>query len=232
MHLFLILLQAAIAIITSPAPGDTVAGTTSLRGTAASPAFARYEIAFAYDPNPTDTWFEIQPPSTLPVIDSTLAEWDTRLIADGEYMIRLRVFSSGSNTPVETIVRGIQVRNTAPTESASTPSTDPAATGVLTPTGAGPQPTHTGVQPTHTSVQANVPSLPAPTAPVVGSSTPTPAPVAPLLDLSTYSSAFCNGVVLSFFGFILLGTYVALRDRIRRLVRRWIRRVMSDIRKP
>jgi hypothetical protein len=240
MTLFLILLQAAVALIASPAPGDTLIGTAILRGTAASPQFERYEIAFAYDPNPTDTWFEIQPASTGQVIDGVLAEWDTRLIADGNYMIRLRVFSSGSNTPAETIVRNIQVRNIAPTEPPPTRPAGATDTGVPTaaatparpgtpepgastatrpsPTDAGIQPTGTSVEPTGTGVQLNTPTA--------------AAPLPPFLDLSTYSSAFCNGVYLTFFAFVLLGTYVALRDRIRRLVRRWIRRILSDIRKP
>lgn len=226
MYLFLILIQAAVAIITAPVPGDTVLGIINIRGTAASPEFARYEIAFAYDPNPTDTWFEIQPASTSQVTEGPLAVWDTTGITDGNYMIRLRVFSSGSNTPVETILRNIQVRNTAPTGTAVQPLPSPPGPGLDAPT---TQPSST---PTLALLDTTATPLPSPSATIAATSASPPAAVPPFLDLSTYSSAFCNGVYLSLAAFVLLGIYVALRDRIRRLVRRWIRRVMSDIRKP
>lgn len=213
MTLFLILLQAALAVITAPASGDSAAGALTITGTASGPQFERYEIAFAYDPNPTDTWFELQPPSPTPVVDGTLAVWDTRAISDGNYMIRLRVYSAGSNSPVETIIRNIQVRNTAPGEA---PTVEASLTAAPTPTLA--------------LLETTATPLPEPTPTVAATSSP--APPAPFLNLSTYSSAFCNGVYLSFLAFILLGIYVALHDKIRRLVRRWLRRIMSDIRKP
>ncbi|MEK7326057.1 MAG: hypothetical protein AAB217_12450, partial [Chloroflexota bacterium] len=128
MNLLLVLLQA-IAIITSPAQNEAVAGVVNITGTATHPQFVRYEIAFAYDPNPTDTWFELQPPSETQVADGLLASWDTAGISDGTYMIRLRVYSSDSATPQETIVRGIKIQNTAP------PTAAPTATGeAATPT--------------------------------------------------------------------------------------------------
>jgi len=73
MFLLLILLQAA-AIITAPAPGDAVTGSVNITGTATHPQLTRYEVAFAYDPNPTDTWFELQPPSTNSVTDGVLED--------------------------------------------------------------------------------------------------------------------------------------------------------------
>ncbi len=219
MKLFLILLQAAVALITSPTQGEVVTGSVNITGTATHPQFARYEVAFAYDPNPTDTWFEIQPPSTHQVTDGILAVWNTTSITDGNYMIRLRVFSSSSSTPSETIVRNVKVRNNAPTE-APAPSVTTEPTVV-------PSPTTVLLGPTATL-------LPPPTA--TGSSVSVlpeaPASVPAFLDLSSYSSAFCNGVYFTGGAFLLLGSYVALRDRIRRPIRRWIRRLVSDSRKP
>ncbi len=219
MRLFLILLQVAVTLITSPTQGEVVTGSVNITGTATHPQFARYEVAFAYDPNPTDTWFEIQPPSANQVTDGILAIWNTTSITDGNYMIRLRVFSSSSSTPSETIVRNIKVRNNAPTET-------PAPSVTTEPTVA-PSPTTILLGPTTTL-------LPPPTA--TGSSVSVlpeaPASVPAFLDLSSYSSAFCNGVYFTGGAFLLLGIYVALRDRIRRPIRRWIRRIISDSRKP
>ncbi|MBM4425072.1 MAG: hypothetical protein FJ030_17120 [Chloroflexi bacterium] len=218
MNLILILLQTVIAVITGPSSGEVVAGTVSISGSAAGPQFARYEIAFAYDLNPTDTWFEIQPPSTSQVSDSLLAAWDTNGIIDGNYMIRLRVYSTDSATPVETIVRNIKVRNNAPTE---TPPPSVTAEPTLA-----PSPTTVVLGPTATL-------LPPPTATSLAPSFPDiPASLPPFLDLSTYTSAFCNGVYFTACAFTLLGIYAALRDRIRRPIRRWIRRIISDSKKP
>ncbi|MBI3244050.1 MAG: hypothetical protein HYZ49_17340 [Chloroflexi bacterium] len=211
MNLLFALLQA-IAIITSPASNETVAGVVNITGTASHPQFIRYEIAFAYDPSPTDTWFELQPPSETQITDNLLAAWDTTSISDGVYMIRLRVFASGTDTPEETIVRGIKIQNTAP------PTAAPAATSEAA------TPTSTPVLPTATF------------APTFASS-PFPAispvsPSSPSFDLSPYTSAFCNGVYLTFGVFIFLGLYASLRDKIRRPILRWLRRIISDSKKP
>ncbi len=216
MTLFLILLQATV-LITSPLQGDTVAGAVNIVGTATHPQFARYEIAFAYDPNPTDTWFEIQPPARTQVTESTLAVWDTTHITDGNYMLRLRVYAADSNTSVEIIIRDIQVRNTAPTETPLTPVVSVAPTILATPTLLLDTPTATPLP------------LPTATAPSLRAST-TPLPT--FLDYSTYTSAFCNGAYLAGGAFLLGGIYLFLRDRIRRPIRRWIKRIISDIRKP
>ena len=217
MFLLLILLQAA-AIITAPAPGDAVTGSVNITGTATHPQLTRYEVAFAYDPNPTDTWFELQPPSTNSVTDGVLAVWDTTRITDGNYMLRLRVYAANSDTPLETIVRNIQVQNNAPI---ATPTLPDSLTPTLNPTA------------TLTRLDSTATPLPEPTATLPSSPTSPPSPSLPaFLDLSNYTSSFCNGVYLTLGAFVLLGIYVALRDRIRRPIRRWLRRIMSDARKP
>jgi hypothetical protein len=219
MLLLLLLLQAATAIISGPTQGDLVIGTINITGTATHPQFARYEVAFAYDPNTTDSWFEIPAAASTPVEDGTLATWDTTQITDGAYMLRLRVFATGSNTPVEMIIRNITVGNDAPTPA-------PTVDVTLAPTAS--------VTPTLTFLETTATALPAPTATLEFAQpiTPTPQPLPAFLNLSVYSSAFCNGSILAFAAFLVLGSYVVLRDRIRRPFRRWLRRVMSDLRKP
>jgi len=235
---FLLAFLQALVLITTPISGDTVVGTLTITGTAASPQFDHYETAFAYDPNTTDTWFEIAPPSTTPVTSGPLASWDTSNITDGVYMIRLRVYSTDSKAPVEVIVRNIKVSNSSPTAVPGAPTTAPGeATSVspdltpaadattaidLTPAGATPQATVPGQEPTA-----------ALTATPEATSTPTGLAALPaFLNLSSYASAFCNGVYLTAAVFLVLGVYVVVRDRIRRPIRKWLRRVVSDIRKP
>ncbi len=225
MTLLLALIQA-LSLITAPTTGSTVQGTVTIAGTAASPTFDHYEIAFAYDPNATDTWFEIAPPNTAAVASGQLATWDTTSITDGTYMLRLRVFSTDSKTPTDVIVRNIQVRNNAPTPAVTNASASPEVT--LSPT----LPSLGGLTPTaETTAAVTVTPTGAPTLPPTTTAVPAlnlPA----FLDLSSYASAFCNGVYLMAAIFLVLGLYVVVRDKIRGPIRKWLRRVVSDIRKP
>ncbi|MBI5348282.1 MAG: hypothetical protein HZB77_03025 [Chloroflexi bacterium] len=211
MNLFLIFIQIGAAIISSPAQGQTIRGQVSISGSATHPQFVRYEIAFAYDPNPTETWFEIQT-STTPIATGALATWDTRGLTDGLYMIRLRVYSKDSTKPEEAIVRRIQIGNAiTPTPVASASA---AVAATLIPTASAPT-TATPLPPTPT-----LSFIPAPTR----------APIQ--FDPTPYGNSFCGGSAITFFLFAILGLYAALRDRIRRPIRRWWRRVGSDIKKP
>lgn len=207
---FLLILLQAVALITFPTTSQTVLGQVTITGVASHPQFSRYEIAFAYDPNPTDTWFELQPPATAPVTDGPLAAWDTTRISDGAYMIRLRVYSTDAATPTETTIRGIKVQNTI------LPTAAPTATAEATTPAPTTPPTSTPVA----AVETAIPVIAAPEA------------ILPAFDVSPYTSAFCNGVGLTLFIFLLMGLYAALRDRIRRPLWRWIRRVLSDSKKP
>lgn len=77
--------------ITSPASGDAIRGEVTITGTTDILGFASSQLDYSYASNPTDTWFALQT-STQPVVDSPLATWDTSLISDGDYVLRLRVF--------------------------------------------------------------------------------------------------------------------------------------------
>ena len=113
------------AEITEPGTGEAVAGIVSIFGTASHPAFESFEVAFSFDPDPTDTWFPIGEALDTPVVDGRLAIWDTTAITDGVYRLRLRVNIEGA-APFETIVGGIRVSNYTPT---ATPP--PAVVGAL-----------------------------------------------------------------------------------------------------
>ncbi|MFQ5942057.1 MAG: hypothetical protein ACE5JF_00740 [Anaerolineales bacterium] len=120
------------AEITEPGEGQSVTGIVTIFGTASHPAFESFEIAFGFDPDPTDTWFPIGEALDTPVVDGRLAIWDTTEITDGEYRLRLRVNIEGS-PPFETIVEGIRIANYTPT---ATPP--PAAARVLPTAAASP----------------------------------------------------------------------------------------------
>lgn len=82
--------------ITSPAAEEVVRGTVTVTGRLDYSSFAAAELEFGYAANPTNTWFSIRSFSQ-PVVDTTLASWDTTSITDGNYILRLRVtFEDGT----------------------------------------------------------------------------------------------------------------------------------------
>jgi len=90
--IFLISAQGSLPVaITSPLPGSIVAATITVSGTTDVVGFESYVLDFSYASNPTDTWFAIQS-SSQPEVDGPLAIWDTTMISDGDYILRLRVF--------------------------------------------------------------------------------------------------------------------------------------------
>lgn len=97
--------------ITSPAPGDILRGQVDITGTMAVLNFLSAQLVFSYASNPGGGWFAIQTFSQ-PVVDAALTVWDTTLITDGEYILRLRVnLGDGSFQEVTIPVR---VQNDAP----------------------------------------------------------------------------------------------------------------------
>ncbi len=110
--------------ITSPLPGEALQGVVSISGATDLPGFRSAEVAFAYQADPTGTWFVIQQ-SSAPVKEGALAAWDTTTITDGTYQLRVQVFLQDGQVQ-ETTLAGLRVRNYTPIET-STPPRAPAA---------------------------------------------------------------------------------------------------------
>lgn len=115
-----------------PRAGEALQGVASIRGSTAVDGFESAELAFAYDRESPDTWFFIAG-SRQPVSAGELASWDTTLITDGEYRLRVRVLDEEGNS-VEAHVRGLRVRNYTPVETERVEPTQAVATA----TGAAP----------------------------------------------------------------------------------------------
>jgi hypothetical protein len=197
--------------ISAPAQGDTVRGVVQIVGTALHPDFNHYTLEFGFDPNVDDQWFPVQDPVAQQVQNGPLAVWDTTVIADGVYQLRLRVVRNDGLTE-EFIVTGITASNAVPTALPSiVPSLTPTATvGVPTP---GPSPTPLIQQPPT--------GTPRPTATPGGPTlTPTPNPNVPLNGRQV-RSAVCRGAAITAFLFILIGVYAALRTFARAEIRSW-----------
>jgi hypothetical protein len=97
--------------ITSPAPGDTLSGGVTITGTTDVQGFVSSRLDFSYASDSTDTWFSLGEFSQ-PEVNSPLADWDTTLITDGDYILRLRVtLQDGS---FEDVTIPIKIRNDLP----------------------------------------------------------------------------------------------------------------------
>lgn len=205
------LAQEPVAAITSPADGQQLSGIVEITGSANHPEFDRYELAYGPDPNPNDAW---QPFSSnpQPVLNDVLGRWDTTKVADGGYMLRLRVVRKDSNYQ-EAFIRGLHVANqqaqASPTPSGPEPTFPPEAT--LNADANAPVPTGE-TQPVVVStvlVEQPPTSVPAATTNV----TATPADRAnarsnatgSLLDTSLFASSCFNGALVAAFAFGVLG---------------------------
>ncbi|MBN1439180.1 MAG: hypothetical protein JW929_07210 [Anaerolineales bacterium] len=180
--------------IDSPAAGETVSGMVEISGTAAASGMMRWRVEFAYDPDPTGTWFPIAEGAS-PVTNGVLAEWDVTRISEGEYTLRIAAyFADGSMR--ESIVRGIRVRRAYPLATTAEPE-------AVTPAEVPPQPAH---QPPA--------AFPAPTAAESPASTSAP-------DSTSLGAAFLAGALMAGMGFGLAALRTRwLLWRRRRMVRR------------
>ena len=200
--------------ITSPRDQAPVRGLVPIDGSATHPQFQKYEIHFGPEPNPGDQWTPIGgSPFTAPVVTGRLGLWDTTIIPDGIYSLRLRIVRQDGNYD-EYFVRGIQVSNTRPTET-STPEPSPTLSG---PTDT-PAPTPTVVigVPTVSSPTPRPTSTPLPTVP------PTDTPEPMNLPFQTVSDAACWGVGATLVLFVGVGLFFVFKAAFA-AVARWLAR--------
>ena len=200
----------AIAAINAPTRGQRVNGLVQIIGSAIHPTFGHYELHFALDPNPTDTWFPIVLAGGNSVENASLAQWDTGSISTGTYILRLQVFGSDVILLAEAFVPGIAVR-AGPEPATLTPAPMVASAILLTPV------------PTH--------SLPV-NAKRDARNSPVRSLFAQRNDKHDYRSTFLYSAVYSVAAFLALGVYLQLRRLVRPHVRRLLRRVRSDLRRP
>lgn len=193
-------------VITSPRDRDVVRGLLVIKGTATHPNFWKYEIHYAPEPNPTDQWMllglhEVQ------VVDGRLETWDTTLVPDGTYSLRLRVVRQDGNYN-EYYVRQISVSNAQPTETPTETPTPEATTRIPLP-------------PTPTVIIEQPPTAtPRPT-PTLGPAGATPTPSTPSgLNITGQgvSKAFLYGAGGTIGLFVLMGVLTTLRRLISWLI--------------
>jgi len=132
--------------IVAPQAGQVLQGIWAISGTSNVPGFRSAEVAFAYSDDTTGTWFLITS-SDQPVDNGLLANWDTTIISDGNYVLRLRV-TLDDGTTLEAVVPDLRVRNYTTVETPTPQPAAPQATIISTPTPtATPLPTPTSLPP-------------------------------------------------------------------------------------
>lgn len=190
--------QPPPAQISSPAENAMVRGTVPIVGTAVDPDFWKYEVHYAPDPNPQDQWTLVGSIHEQQVADGLLETWDTTIVPDGTYALRLRVVNRTSNYR-EIFVKGIMVVNAEPTETptlTATPLPTPTITPAATPTFL--IPTSPLAQPTATPTLAR----------------PTRSALPDVLDLNAWRQSVCLGAQLM----VIIAVAIAFVFILRRLL--------------
>jgi hypothetical protein len=177
-------------LIASPVSGQVVQGLVVVTGTISVLGFSSYELSFSYSQDETDTWFPIQT-STTPVFEGNLGTWDTTVLTDGDYNLRLRVFLLDGNIQ-EISVNDVLVRNYTPV---------PTKVPTETPTEIAPLsiPTARYIATEPATATASFP-------------TPTPLPANPVaLDRGTIIAAIGRGALASILAILLLAFLLRMR---------------------
>jgi len=182
--------QAGQAVISTPSQGQVVQGSIVVMGTVSASEFSSYELSFAYEDDPTGTWFVIASGSQ-PVFEGGLGSWDTTTLTDGDYSLRLRVFSL-DGTDQEVMVTGLRVRNYTAVPTTTFTPTSTAIVQFAPPT----------AQLIAPAPATATPSLPTPTA-----FPPNPAS----LQESAIPGAFGRGAALALLLFLAFGLLLQLR---------------------
>jgi hypothetical protein len=201
-----------VAVITSPLDGAILNGLVPITGTATHPQFQRYELAFAYSPNPTGVWFPLQAPVNTQVVNEIIGRWDTTQISDGLYSLRLRVYYSAT-AYLEAFVQNVRVQNATPTAEVISPQTPtppvaitlpPLATATATPTAPG-----IDLPPTSTPLAGGA----------ANGNLPPDTGIA-AINATVIGQAFLAGVRLTVVCFLLLAAYASIRAALRLRPRR------------
>ena len=103
---------APVLLITTPAEGAALSGQATFTGVAVSGQFSRLHTEFGAGLNPT-SWLPMDT-KILPVLNSTIASWDTTTVDDGPYTVRVTLSDGGFGDTVATMT--VVVRNTETAE--------------------------------------------------------------------------------------------------------------------
>jgi hypothetical protein len=226
--------EGLVAAITSPEEGQQLFGLVNITGSAEHPtAFESYTLEYNDLGDPNAPWLLVQPRVQQQVKDNVLGTWNTNLVPDGTYRLRLRVFLQDGQVG-EFVVSDLKVVNSVPTPVPTSSSGLAIGATPAAPT-PGPSPTSPIVQPPSNNPSAGEVAVPA--APDDGSGPGESGPVnlepparnTARINTSRVRSAFCTGVYLTLGAFGVMLGYVLVRGRIRPFTRRLIWQIQDDV---
>ena len=112
--------QLPTVLINNPQNSQTVENVLTITGVASGPNFNYYQLQYAPASNP-DSWVDITPQSTNQVTSAgtQLGTWDTRTVANGQYILRLHVVSTTGG--YIDVTRNVTIQNTQPTPTPTVP---------------------------------------------------------------------------------------------------------------
>jgi hypothetical protein len=212
------------AKIDAPSMDTFESGTIQITGTATDPAFLEYDLDFTADPPVgAEGWQPVQPPIAQQVQDGVLAAWDTSVVSNGKYWIRLRVVRQDGSA----IEDKVRVRVVNVTATPILPQIIPTLTAAE-PVGAPPGPAATmsiWQPPTRTPRPTMTPGGPTPT---LRTFDPGDSPFRPEL----LQQAAWNGLLMGVGAFVLLGGYALMRAAVRGETRGGWRQFRADFINP
>lgn len=181
--------------LTAPALAGVVSGVVEIRGQAQVPGFQFFKVEYA--PQGSEKWALIGTDVTqTPVTNGRLALWQTGLVPDGVYSIRLRVVDVTGNY-CEASVQPVTVTNRVAASTPVPPTETPELTFVP------PQPSVT--------VPVAVPVEFAPPKSTPGA-IPTRSPIAPPdSDFKSLAAFFLFGAAVTLAGMVFIGVVLAVR---------------------
>jgi membrane peptidoglycan carboxypeptidase len=129
--------QRPVVVVSFPTQDMSVQAVVPLRGTISMPNFSRYELRYGIGPSP-DAFSDplVVDQNQRPEADSLLAQFDTRVLQNGQYTLRIVAIDIYGRSVTRDVT--INVNNPAATPA---PLPVPTTAPTLTPPGFGPAPT-------------------------------------------------------------------------------------------
>ncbi len=158
--------QCANSYISTPRAGATIRGDVEIGGSANIDRFQFYKVEFSSINSP-DAWAAVSATIRQSVVNGRLDVWNTRVVPDGLYILKLTVVDERGQEVCRSVVPQLQVVNTIRV----VPTNTPAPTEIPNPTDT-PVPSPTSRQQSPTQ-QATANQQQSPTPRATGS-TPTP----------------------------------------------------------
>lgn len=217
------------AVITAPVEGQQLFGPVNITGSAGhATAFASYRLEYDNLNDSAQQWFLVQEPVTQQVNNGVLGTWNTNMVPDGVYQIRLIVLLNNEQTG-EYIVSNLRVVNSQPTP-VPTVASGLAESADITLTPGGPTPTSPIVQPPSNNPEPEALIGPVVTESFTSGETGTASTTSETrrINLGRVRDAFCSGVYLAFGLFAIMLAYSLIRRRLRPYTRRFVWQTPDD----